>query len=62
MQQVVKYPIRRGFFNRIQGYTNAVENVNFELNQGEALGVVGESGSGKSSLALALVRLIKSEG
>ncbi|EPK4737678.1 ATP-binding cassette domain-containing protein, partial [Acinetobacter baumannii] len=58
----VKYPIRRGFFNRIQGYTNAVENVNFELNQGEALGVVGESGSGKSSLALALVRLIKSEG
>ncbi|KAA5553035.1 ATP-binding cassette domain-containing protein, partial [Pseudomonas aeruginosa] len=27
-----------------------------------ALGVVGESGSGKSSLALALVRLIKSEG
>ncbi|WP_427837905.1 ABC transporter ATP-binding protein [Acinetobacter baumannii] len=58
----VKYPIRRGFFNRIQCYTNAVENVNFELAQGEALGVVGESGSGKSSLALALVRLIKSEG
>ncbi|HEO1797493.1 ABC transporter ATP-binding protein [Acinetobacter baumannii] len=58
----VKYPIRRGFFNRIQGYTNAVENVNFELAQGEALGIVGESGSGKSSLALALVRLIKSEG
>ncbi|RSR37950.1 ABC transporter ATP-binding protein, partial [Acinetobacter baumannii] len=45
-----------------QGYTNAVENVNFELAQGEALGIVGESGSGKSSLALALVRLIKSEG
>ncbi|MGI9638705.1 ABC transporter ATP-binding protein [Acinetobacter baumannii] len=58
----VKYPIRCGFFNRIQGYTNAVENVNFELAQGEALGIVGESGSGKSSLALALVRLIKSEG
>ncbi|HHP0285607.1 ABC transporter ATP-binding protein [Acinetobacter baumannii] len=58
----VKYPTRRGFFNRIQGYTNAVENVNFELAQGEALGIVGESGSGKSSLALALVRLIKSEG
>lgn len=61
-QHNVKYPIRRGFFNRIQGYTNAVENVNFELAQGEALGIVGESGSGKSSLVLALVRLIKSEG
>ncbi|WP_445406540.1 ABC transporter ATP-binding protein [Acinetobacter seifertii] len=58
----VKYPIRRGFFNRIQGYTIAIENITFELTQGEALGVVGESGSGKSSLALALVRLIKSDG
>lgn len=58
----VKYPIRRGLFNRIQGYTTAIENVSFELAQGEALGVVGESGSGKTSLALALVRLIKSEG
>ncbi|OTT95874.1 ABC transporter ATP-binding protein [Acinetobacter nosocomialis] len=60
----VKYPIRRGFFNRIQGYTTAIENVSFELAQGEALGVVGESGSGKTSLALALalVQLIKSEG
>jgi len=58
----VKYPIRSGFFNRIQGYTTAIENLSFELTQGEALGIVGESGSGKSSLALALVRLIKSEG
>ena len=30
--------------------------------QGEALGIVGESGSGKSSLALAIARLILSEG
>lgn len=58
----VKYPTRRGFFNRIQGYTSAIENITFELTQGEALGIVGESGSGKSSLALALVRLLKSEG
>ncbi|MEQ1136093.1 ABC transporter ATP-binding protein [Acinetobacter seifertii] len=58
----VKYPIRSGIFNRIQSYTTAIENITFELTQGEALGVVGESGSGKTSLALALVRLIKSEG
>ncbi len=32
----VKYPIRHGFFNRIQGYTTAIENVSFELAQGEA--------------------------
>jgi len=58
----VKYPIRSGFFNRIHSYTIAIENVSFELTQSEALGIVGESGSGKSSLALALVRLIKSDG
>ncbi|WP_151741651.1 ABC transporter ATP-binding protein [Acinetobacter seifertii] len=58
----IKYPIRSGIFNRIQSYTNAIENITFELTQGEALGVVGESGSGKTSLALALVRLLKSDG
>lgn len=58
----VKYPIRSGIFNRIQSYTTAIENITFELTQGEALGVVGESGSGKTSLALALVRLLKSDG
>ncbi|OUC60504.1 ABC transporter ATP-binding protein [Acinetobacter seifertii] len=58
----VKYPIRSGIFNRIQSHTTAIENITFELTQGEALGVVGESGSGKTSLALALVRLLKSDG
>ncbi|NUF53092.1 ABC transporter ATP-binding protein, partial [Acinetobacter seifertii] len=58
----VKYPIRSGIFNQIQSYTTAIENITFELTQGEALGVVGESGSGKTSLALALVLLLKSDG
>ncbi|EPG39549.1 ABC transporter ATP-binding protein [Acinetobacter colistiniresistens] len=58
----VKYPIRGGLFNRIQSYKVAAEAVSFSLSQGEALGIVGESGSGKSSLALAITRLIKSEG
>jgi microcin C transport system ATP-binding protein len=40
----VKYPIRRGFFNRIQCYTNAAEN-KFEFVKARALGIVGESGS-----------------
>ncbi|OCY34611.1 microcin ABC transporter ATP-binding protein [Acinetobacter pittii] len=61
-QLSVQFPIRKGILNRIQGYFTAIEDLSFDLAQGESLGVVGESGAGKSSLAMALVRLIKSEG
>jgi peptide/nickel transport system ATP-binding protein len=40
----------------------AVDGVSFELGQGERLGLIGESGSGKSTIALALMRLIKPPG
>ncbi|MGB5887764.1 MAG: dipeptide ABC transporter ATP-binding protein [Acinetobacter venetianus] len=58
----VKYPIKRGWFNQIKSFQLVVDSINLDLMQGEALGIVGESGSGKSSLALAIARLIKSEG
>ncbi|ENW78100.1 hypothetical protein F909_03783 [Acinetobacter sp. ANC 3929] len=58
----VKYAIRHGVLNRVTAYQVATESVSLSLMQGEALGIVGESGSGKSSLALAIARLIASEG
>jgi peptide/nickel transport system ATP-binding protein len=45
-----------------RGTVKAVEDVSFTLHQGEKLGLVGESGSGKSTIALALMRLIRQPG
>jgi ABC-type glutathione transport system ATPase component len=41
------------------GPIDAVRGVSFELQRGETLGLLGESGCGKSSLARALVKLVK---
>ncbi|HNA88082.1 MAG TPA: dipeptide/oligopeptide/nickel ABC transporter permease/ATP-binding protein [Anaerolineales bacterium] len=40
----------------------AVENVSFQLNKGELLGLVGESGCGKTTLMLALLKLLPAAG
>ncbi|WHP07614.1 dipeptide ABC transporter ATP-binding protein [Acinetobacter corruptisaponis] len=58
----VKYPIKHGLFNHVKHYKVAAEAIDLSLMQGEALGIVGESGSGKSSIALAIARLIASDG
>jgi ABC-type glutathione transport system ATPase component len=40
----------------------AVENVSFEIGEGEVLGLMGESGCGKTSIALALLGLLSEDG
>ena len=40
------------------GVVEAVNNVSFQLNRGETLGLVGETGAGKTTIALSLMRLL----
>ncbi|MCR8548132.1 ABC transporter ATP-binding protein [Salipiger sp. P9] len=56
------FPIQRGFLKKTVGYVKAVNDASFAVRAGETVGIVGESGSGKTTLALAVMRLIGSEG
>ena len=59
----VIYKNNSGFFFRNKNNDfHAVKNMHFDICKGETLGIVGESGSGKSSVAQALIKLIKSDG
>jgi oligopeptide/dipeptide ABC transporter ATP-binding protein len=55
----VLFPIKAGaVITRKVGEVHAVDDVTFELRDGETLGIVGESGCGKTTLIRTLVRLI----
>ncbi|WP_238367672.1 ABC transporter ATP-binding protein [Mesobacterium pallidum] len=56
------FPIHKGLMKRTVGHVKAVNDASFSVRAGETIGIVGESGSGKTTVALALMRLIASEG
>ncbi|MEO0401894.1 MAG: ABC transporter ATP-binding protein [Pseudomonadota bacterium] len=58
----VWFPITAGFLRKTVGHVKAVNDATLQVHAGETVGIVGESGSGKTTLALAIMRLIASEG
>ncbi len=56
------FPIFKGLLRRTVGHVKAVNAATISVRQGETLGIVGESGSGKTTMALAIMRLIPSQG
>ena len=51
------FPVRRGLLQRITGHVKAVDDVSFEIYEGETLGLVGESGCGKTTTSRAILQL-----
>ena len=50
------------YFNTKNGLLHAVDDVSFDIERGETLGLVGESGCGKSTIGRAILRLHEPTG
>src|SRR5260221_7105239 len=58
MSKLLEVKNLKTYFYTDDGIAKAVDNVSYDLDKGETLGLVGESGCGKSVSALSIMRLI----
>src|SRR5512137_2431137 len=60
INELVKYfPVRSGLMQRVSAWVQAVDNISFNIKEGETVGLVGESGCGKTTVGRTMLRLIE---
>lgn len=52
------FPSKKTLFGKVIDYTKAVDDVSFDVYEGETLGLVGESGCGKTTLGRTILKLV----
>ena len=56
------FPTNKNFLGKVTDYVKAVDDVTFDVYEGETLGLVGESGCGKTTLGRTILRLVPAHG